>query len=252
MPLPGDRILSCDVGLPLYSHSWSHPSSPAWIESSNWLSLHHIQLSPSKLVLGFFHPLPAVSPDGGPSVHWASPTQTLRQPWVFFIFFLYLPCPSFWALQLSILPPQQFKYIEFTARYDDMKDREGWHAAVCGVAKSGTRLSDWTTTMIYSAMPSFCLVKVKVAQSCPTLCDSMDLHSPWNSPARILEWVAFPFSSRSSRPRNWTGVCPVVIINNKARCRCLMFAFAPLFLQKSIPSSLLPIHLATRPEHRSC
>ena len=38
--------------------------------------------------------------------------------------------------------PQQFKYIEFTARYDDMKDREGWHAAVCGVAKSGTRLSD--------------------------------------------------------------------------------------------------------------
>ena len=23
---------------------------------------------------------------------------------------------------------------------------------------------------------------------------------------RILEWVAYPFSSRSSRPRNWTGV----------------------------------------------
>ena len=25
---------------------------------------------------------------------------------------------------------------------------------------------------------------VKVAQSCPTLCDSMDLHSPWNSPGQ--------------------------------------------------------------------
>ena len=24
---------------------------------------------------------------------------------------------------------------------------------------------------------------------------------------RILEWVAYPFSSRSSRPRKWTGVC---------------------------------------------
>ena len=83
-------------------------------------------------------------------------------------------------------------------------------------------------------------VKVKVAQSCPTLCNPVD--SPWNSPGkntgvgshsllqgifptqglnpgllhcrqilyqlshqgspRILEWVAYPFSSRSSLPRN--------------------------------------------------
>ena len=32
------------------------------------------------------------------------------------------------------------------------------------------------------------------------------LYSPWSSQARILEWVAFPFSKESSRPRNWTGV----------------------------------------------
>ena len=88
-------------------------------------------------------------------------------------------------------------------------------------------------------------VKVKVAQSRPTLCNPMD-YSPWNSPGqntgvdslsllqeifptqgsnpgllhcrrilyqlshegspRILEWVAYPFSSGSSQPRNWTGV----------------------------------------------
>ena len=30
----------------------------------------------------------------------------------------------------------------------EMKDREAWHAAVCGVAKSQTRLSDWTTTHV--------------------------------------------------------------------------------------------------------
>ena len=87
-------------------------------------------------------------------------------------------------------------------------------------------------------------VKMKVTQSCLTLCDPMD--SPWNSPGqntgvgslslhqgifptpgsnpgllhcrqilyqlshkrslRILEWVAYPFSSRSSQPRNRTGV----------------------------------------------
>ena len=47
-------------------------------------------------------------------------------------------------------------------------------------------------------------VKAKVAQSCPTLCDPMDC--PWNSPARILEWVALLFSRGSSQPRDWTQV----------------------------------------------
>ena len=91
----------------------------------------------------------------------------------------------------------------------------------------------------------FSIVKVKVTQSCPTLCNPMDC-SPWTSPGqnngvgslsflqaifptqgwnlglshcrqilyqlshkinpRILEWVAFPFSSGSSKPRDWTQV----------------------------------------------
>ena len=86
---------------------------------------------------------------------------------------------------------------------------------------------------------------VKVSQLCPILCDPLGLYSPWNSPSqntgvgsrsllqgifptqglnlglphcrqilyqlshqgspRILEWVAIPFSNRSSLPRNWTG-----------------------------------------------
>ena len=86
---------------------------------------------------------------------------------------------------------------------------------------------------------------VKVAQSCPTLCNPME-YSPWNSPdqntgvgslsllqgifltqgsnpgiphcrqilyqlnhkghPRILEWVAYPFSSGSSWPRNQMGI----------------------------------------------
>ena len=50
-------------------------------------------------------------------------------------------------------------------------------------------------------------VCVKVAQSCLTLCDPMD----WSLPdfsvhgilqARILEWVAIPFSRGSSQPRS--------------------------------------------------
>ena len=89
------------------------------------------------------------------------------------------------------------------------------------------------------------VVKVKVAQSCLTLCNPMD-YSSWNSPGqntrvdsislfqgvfliqgsnsgllhcrqilyqlshkgspRILEWVAYPFSSGSSQSRNQTDV----------------------------------------------
>ena len=46
------------------------------------------------------------------------------------------------------------------------------------------------------------LMKVKVAQSCLTLCDPMDyiVHSILQ--ARILECVAFPFSRGSSLPRD--------------------------------------------------
>ena len=85
--------------------------------------------------------------------------------------------------------------------------------------------------------PSVCM-KVKVTQLCPTLCNPMDYTcSPWNPPGqntgvgsysllslglpycrwilyqlshqgspRILEWVAYPSSRRSSPPRNQTRV----------------------------------------------
>ena len=49
------------------------------------------------------------------------------------------------------------------------------------------------------------------AQSCPILCDPMD-YSPlgpsvhWSLQAKILEWVAMPFSRGSSQSRAWTRV----------------------------------------------
>ena len=45
-------------------------------------------------------------------------------------------------------------------------------------------------------------VKVKVAQSCPTLCDPTDYTVHGILQARILEWVALPFSRGSSQPRD--------------------------------------------------
>ena len=53
--------------------------------------------------------------------------------------------------------------------------------------------------------------KMLVTQLCPTLCDRMDYSLPGSSAhgvlqARILEWVAIPFSRGSSRPRDQTRV----------------------------------------------
>ena len=47
-------------------------------------------------------------------------------------------------------------------------------------------------------------VKVKVTQSYPTLCYPVDYRVHGILQARILEWVAFPFSRGSSQPKDRT------------------------------------------------
>ena len=54
-----------------------------------------------------------------------------------------------------------------------------------------------------------------VTQSCSTFCDPMDYSPPGSSvqgilQARILEWVAMPFSKGSSWPRDQTLVSGIV------------------------------------------
>ena len=61
-----------------------------------------------------------------------------------------------------------------------------------------------------------CLIRpsseVKVAQLCPTLCDPMHytvhgiLQLSHKGSPRILEWVAYPFFSWYSWPKNWTWI----------------------------------------------
>ena len=87
----------------------------------------------------------------------------------------------------------------------------GCHALLVGIFRSqGLKLcllhlpalaGRFFTTSATSEAPELHEVKVKVslAQSCPTLCDSMDCSLPRFSvpgilQARILEWVAIPFS----------------------------------------------------------
>ena len=49
-------------------------------------------------------------------------------------------------------------------------------------------------------------VKVKVTHLCLTLCNPMDYTVHGILQARILEWVAFPFSRGSSQPRDQTQI----------------------------------------------
>ena len=66
------------------------------------------------------------------------------------------------------------------------------------------RALSWVSVLYRSAW-------VKDAQSCPTLCDTMDCNPPGFTvhgifQARILEWFAIPFSKGSSQPRDQTKV----------------------------------------------
>ena len=61
----------------------------------------------------------------------------------------------------------------------------------------------WPTNTLISNLSS---VKVKVTQSCLTLCNSIDYMVHGILQARILEWVAVPFSKGSSQPRDQTQV----------------------------------------------
>ena len=69
-------------------------------------------------------------------------------------------------------------------------------------------------------------VTCSVAQSCPTLCSSMDCSPPGSSAhgifqARILEWVAISFSRESSQPRDQTRISYVSWLAGKFFTTCV-------------------------------
>ena len=55
---------------------------------------------------------------------------------------------------------------------------------------------------------------MKVAWLCPTLCDPIDYRVHGILQARILEWVAVPFSSGSSQPRGSEPRSPALQVDS--------------------------------------
>ena len=85
---------------------------------------------------------------------------------------------------------------------------EAWRAAVHGVTKSRTRLNDWTELLDFTNQKFSYTYN---SQSCTTFCNPMDCGPPSSSvhgilQARILKWVAIPFSRGPSQPRDRTWV----------------------------------------------
>ena len=69
-------------------------------------------------------------------------------------------------------------------------------------------------------VPCLCRHVCSVTQSCPTLCDPLDCSLPGSAvhgilQARMLEWVAIPFSRGSSQPRDQTRVSCVSCIGRQ-------------------------------------
>ena len=79
---------------------------------------------------------------------------------------------------------------------------------------------------------------VKAAQSCPALCDPMDYTVHGIPQARILEWVACPFSSGSSNPGSNPGLmyCKRILdqLRHKGSPRILQLVAQPF--SKDLPN----------------
>ena len=70
----------------------------------------------------------------------------------------------------------------------------------------------WENSILFSTVavpiyiPTKYCMKVKGAQSCPSLCAPVDYRVHGNLQARRLEWAAFPSSGESPQPRDRTQV----------------------------------------------
>ena len=115
----------------------------------------------------------------------------LQMPWLFWV------CCHFLQVLLK-----QTVLVSFSEkpRWKDLAWRSSGHWRLRG---------GWLWSLLKELDPCMCVcMRVLVAHLCPTLWDPMDCNPPGSSvygilQARILEWVAFPFSRGSSWPRGW-------------------------------------------------
>ena len=133
--------------------------------------------------------------------------------------------PKYWSFSFSISPSSEYSgLISFRMNWLDLLVVQGTlksllqhHTSKASILRHSAffivQLSHpYMTTgkMIALTIQTFvCKImwsEVKVTQLCLTLCDPMDYTVHEILQARILEWVALPFSRGSSQPRDRTQV----------------------------------------------
>ena len=96
----------------------------------------------------------------------------------------------------------------------------------------------WTWIKIFCSW-HLDLHESEIFSVCPTLCNSMDYTVHGILQARILEWVAFPFSRRSPKPRDWMQVshCRKILyqLSHKGRPTILEWVAYPFSRGSSRP-----------------
>ena len=96
---------------------------------------------------------------------------------------------------------------EFSTAYlDTLFNKFCWVKMNCQVLVNDEKALGNDVYIVKIFFASTITLSVKVAKLCPTLCNPMDYTVHGILQARVLEWVAFPFSGGSSQPRNQTQV----------------------------------------------
>ena len=121
--------------------------------------------------------------------------------------------PIYWAIHVELLN-YKVACVKLSSEIKDTFIREILKSSNVlennGLLVTGNgRLGSCHIALVFSykmnTCPEYCL-KVKVSQSCLTIYDPIDYTVHGILQARILEWVAFPFSRGSSQPRDRTQV----------------------------------------------
>ena len=136
---------------------------------------------------------------------------------------LHMRWPKYWSFSFSIshssehpgLISFRMDWLDLLAVQETLKSLLQHHSSKASILQCSAffivQLSHPYMTTVLWCCVHFCAVFCIVIQSCPTLCDSVDCSPPGFSvhgilQARILGWVAMPFSRRFSQPRDQTHV----------------------------------------------
>ena len=138
---------------------------------------------------------------------WDIGSPTNKRDGLFFFFESPCECPKFLQLCLTLCDPMAYSPPSSSVHGSLRKNtRVGCHALLQRILPTqGSNLHLLSSTLAGGFFTTSA-TWVKVAQSCLTLCNPMDYTGHGIPQARILEWVAFPFSRGSSQTRDQTQV----------------------------------------------